>query len=88
MTGLDSLIAELKAGHAERNPRSAAAFESALRVMPGGNSRTQLYFEPFPFYVDYAEGPYLYDLDAHRYLDVVNNYTSLIHGHPTPRPSG
>ena len=82
MTGLDSLIAELKAGHAERNPRSAAAFESALRVMPGGNSRTQLYFEPFPFYVDYAEGPYLYDLDGHRYLDVVNNYTSLIHGHP------
>ena len=55
MTGLDSLIAELKAGHAERNPRSAAAFESALRVMPGGNSRTQLYFEPFPFYVDHAE---------------------------------
>ena len=82
MTGLDSLIAALKAGHAERNPRSAAAFESALRVMPGGNSRTQLYFEPFPFYVDHAEGPYLYDLDGHRYLDVVNNYTSLIHGHP------
>lgn len=82
MTGLESLIAQLKAGHAERNPRSASAFESALRVMPGGNSRTQLYFEPFPFYVDRAEGPYLHDLDAHRYLDVVNNYTSLIHGHP------
>lgn len=82
MTGLDSLITELKAAFAERNPRSAATFESALRVMPGGNSRTQLYFEPFPFYVDHAEGPYLHDLDGHRYLDVVNNYTSLIHGHP------
>ena len=82
MTGLDSLIADLKAAHAERNPRSAAAFERALRVMPGGNSRTQLYFEPFPFYVDHTDGAYLYDLDGHRYLDVVNNYTSLIHGHP------
>ena len=82
MTGLGSLITQLRVGHAERNPRSAAAFESALRVMPGGNSRTQLYFEPFPFYVDHAEGPYLHDLDGHRYLDVVNNYTSLIHGHP------
>lgn len=80
--GLDSLIAAMKARHAERNPRSGGAFESALAVMPGGNSRTQLYFEPFPFYVDHAEGPYLYDLDGHRYLDVVNNYTSLIHGHP------
>ena len=82
MTTLDSLIADLKAAHAERNPRSAAAFERALRVMPGGNSRTQLYFEPFPFYVDHTDGAYLYDLDGHRYLDVVNNYTSLIHGHP------
>ena len=82
MTGLDSLIAELKAAHAVRNPRSSAAFQRAVRVMPGGNSRTQLYFEPFPFYVDHAEGAYLYDLDGHRYLDVVNNYTSLIHGHP------
>ena len=82
MTGLDSLIADLKAAHAERNPRSAGAFERAVRVMPGGNSRTQLYFEPFPFYVDHTDGAYLYDLDGHRYLDVVNNYTSLIHGHP------
>ena len=82
MTGLDSLIADLKAAHAQRNPRSARAFERALRVMPGGNSRTQLHFEPFPFYVDHTDGAYLHDLDGHRYLDVVNNYTSLIHGHP------
>ncbi|MCQ3802778.1 MAG: aspartate aminotransferase family protein [bacterium] len=82
MTGLDKLIADLKTAHAARNPRSEAAFERALAVMPGGNSRTQLYFEPFPFYVDRAEGAYLHDLDGHRYLDVVNNYTSLIHGHP------
>ena len=83
MTGLDSLIADLKTACAGRNPRSEAAFTRALEaVMPGGNSRTQLYFEPFPFYIDHAEGPYLHDLDGHRYLDVVNNYTSLIHGHP------
>ncbi len=82
MTGLDSLIADLKTAYAARNSRSEAAFTRALAVMPGGNSRTQLYFEPFPFYIDHAEGPYLHDLDGHRYLDVVNNYTSLIHGHP------
>ena len=79
---LNTLINGLKIAHAERNPRSAAMFDDALEVMPGGNSRTQLYFEPFPFYVDRAEGAYLHDLDGHRYLDVINNYTSLIHGHP------
>ena len=57
MTGLDSLIADLKTAYAARNPQSAQAFERALAVMPGGNSRTQLYFEPFPFYVDHAKVP-------------------------------
>jgi len=82
MVSLEALITNLKHDHSERNPRSAAMFKNALEVMPGGNSRTQLYFEPFPFYVERAKGAYLHDLDGHRYLDVVNNYTSLIHGHP------
>lgn len=81
---LEELIGGLRADYAAKRPRSAEAYQRALEVMPGGNSRTQLYFEPFPFYVDRAEGPYLYDVDGHRYVDVVNNYTSLIHGHPDP----
>ncbi|MGH8871189.1 MAG: aspartate aminotransferase family protein [Acidimicrobiia bacterium] len=81
---LEELISGLRADYAAKRPRSAEAYQRALDVMPGGNSRTQLYFEPFPFYIDRAEGPYLYDVDGHRYLDVVNNYTSLIHGHPDP----
>ncbi len=51
--------------------------------MPGGNSRSQLYFEPFPFYVESSDGAYLHDVDGHSYLDLVNNYTSLVHGHHT-----
>jgi len=82
MSDIESLIAELRHAYAAKHSTSADLHEEATRVMPGGNSRSQLHFEPFPFYVDRAVGPYLYDVDGHRYLDVVNNYTSLVHGHP------
>ena len=32
-----------------KTPRSRQLFEEALRVMPGGNSRTTTFFDPYPF---------------------------------------
>ena len=81
---LEPLLGELKGEYAERRPRSEALYRRAKGALPGGNSRSQLFFEPFPFYVDHSEGPWLHDVDGFSYLDLVNNYTSLIHGHPTP----
>ena len=31
-----------------------------------------------------GSGCYLYDVDGNAYLDLLNNYTSLIHGHAHP----
>lgn len=84
MGNVEGLLAELHGDYAARRPRSEALYQRALGPLPGGNSRSQLYFEPFPFYVDHAEGPWLHDVDGISLLDLVNNYTSLIHGHPTP----
>jgi glutamate-1-semialdehyde 2,1-aminomutase len=81
---LEGLLAELKGEYADRRPQSEALYRRALGPLPGGNSRSQLDFDPFPFYVDHAEGPRLHDVDGITYIDLVNNYTSLIHGHPTP----
>ena len=78
------LLAELEGEYAASRPTSEALHKRATGPLPGGNSRSQLHFDPFPFYVDSAEGPWLYDVDGHTYLDLVNNYTSLVHGHPTP----
>jgi glutamate-1-semialdehyde 2,1-aminomutase len=63
---------------------SLAAWERARQVIPGGVSRDQLYMNP-PFFATHGKGPYLFDPEGKRYLDFVNNYTSLIHGHAHPR---
>lgn len=78
---LAALTADLRERYAAGRPTSCALYERALAVLPGGNSRVQLYFPPFPFYVDRAKGAVLHDVDGFDYVDLVNNYTSLIHGH-------
>ena len=39
---------EAKETYARRNPKSRAVHEAALKSMPGGNTRTGIFFEPFP----------------------------------------
>lgn len=56
----------------------------AKKSMPGGDTRAASYYIPYPAYMARGEGCYLYDLDENRYIDFLNNYTSLIHGHAHP----
>ncbi len=63
------------------HPNSAAADTRARVVLPGGNTRSVLDFDPFPFRVHRAEGPYLFDIDNHRYIDFCGNYTAGLLGH-------
>ena len=64
-----------------RTPRSARAFEEAQRYLPGGNSRQAGYWPPYPLTVTRGEGVYIWDLDGNQYIDCLNNYTALVHGH-------
>src|ERR1700742_121254 len=56
-------------------------YERALESLPGGNSRTTVFVPPHPPYAVRGEGCLLFDADGREVLDVVGNYTSLIHGH-------
>ena len=56
----------------------------AADVMPGGNTRTTAHYPPFPLVVDRADGPFLWDADGNRLIDLLMNYTSLVHGHRYP----
>src|SRR5215510_1026259 len=67
-----------------QTPRSRAALDAARRRLPTGLSRQTLVYEPYPFVARRGEGAYLEDVDGGRYLDFVNNYTSLLHGHNHP----
>ncbi len=64
--------------------RSRALFEEALRAMPGGNSRTTTFFDPYPFYLQRGQGAHIWDEDGNERIDFNGNYTSLILGHAPP----
>jgi glutamate-1-semialdehyde 2,1-aminomutase len=75
-----SADAGLVRAYRDRTAASAAAFEVARRVLPGGETRAVTTYPPYPVIISEGQGAWLLDLDGHRYLDLVNNYTSLVHG--------
>lgn len=64
--------------------RSAALYERALGVLPGGVSRNAALHAPHPLYVDHASGCRLTDVEGVTRIDCANNMASLIHGHADP----
>lgn len=70
--------------HPEKHVRSKALFERARRVLPGGNTRTTVYVDPFPIYAARGEGSRMWDVDGNVYWDCIGNFTALIHGHAHP----
>ena len=67
-----------------RTPRSAALHARARRSLPGGNSRQAAYWEPHPLTVERGRGPHLVDVDGNEYLDLLYNYTAMVHGYAYP----
>jgi glutamate-1-semialdehyde 2,1-aminomutase len=53
-------------------------------VLPGGETRYVTYYPPYPVILAEGHGSRLYDVDGVEYLDLVNNYTSLVHGNAYP----
>jgi glutamate-1-semialdehyde 2,1-aminomutase len=65
-------------------PNSAALFERASHVLPGGVSRNTVLRGTHPIYVKEAKGVTVTDVDGIQRLDFSNNMSSLIHGHADP----
>ncbi|MGH2874338.1 MAG: aminotransferase class III-fold pyridoxal phosphate-dependent enzyme [Solirubrobacteraceae bacterium] len=59
-------------------------YAKALKRLPGGNSRTTVFVTPHPPYVVRGEGSCVFDAKGRELLDLVGNYTALIHGHARP----
>ena len=68
----------------ERTAASRARHEEARRYLPAGDTRSATFFAPYPTYMAAGDGAWLHDGDGHRYLDLLNNFTSLVHGHAQP----
>ncbi|HYM92113.1 MAG TPA: aspartate aminotransferase family protein [bacterium] len=68
----------------DHNRRSEELNKRARAVLPGGVTRTSVYFDPFPPYIERGEGCRITDVDGNVRIDFSNNYTALILGHCPP----
>lgn len=60
-------------------------FERAKRLIPGGVNSPVRAFNPYPFFVKYAKGSRIFDVDGNEYIDYCMGYGPLILGH-APEP--
>jgi glutamate-1-semialdehyde 2,1-aminomutase len=66
-------------------PASRALWDRALGSLPAGNTRTTIFYEPYPVYIARGDGCRVTDVDGIERIDFISNYTSLILGHCHPR---
>ncbi len=71
--------------YSKRTRKSKEILEKAQRYMPGGDTRTSIWFEPYPFWIEKAQGCRFSDVDGNEYLDFHNCYTTMILGHANPK---
>lgn len=71
----------LKREYQRRTAGSQKLHERLIRVLPGGETRSVTHFDPYPLAIQAATGITILDVDGNKYIDILNNYTSLVHGH-------
>ncbi|MEK8034110.1 aminotransferase class III-fold pyridoxal phosphate-dependent enzyme [Ideonella sp. DXS29W] len=81
---LTERLAALRSAYAARHPASAAQYEAACAHLPGGNTRSVLYYEPFPLAMVKGQGARLWDADGHGYTDFLGEFTAGLYGHSHP----
>jgi glutamate-1-semialdehyde 2,1-aminomutase len=71
----------------ESHGRSENLYERARRVIPGGVNSPVRAFRAVggsPLFISRGSGPYIFDVDGHRYIDFVGSWGPLILGHAHP----
>ena len=65
-------------------PASRALYERAQRLFPDAVTHDNRRMQPFPLYVDRAEGAFKWDVDGRRYIDYWMGHGALLLGHNPP----
>lgn len=69
------------------SPSNEELFERAQHVIPGGVDSPVRAFKAVggtPYFVARAQGPFVWDVEGKRYLDLVQSYGAIIAGHAHP----
>jgi glutamate-1-semialdehyde 2,1-aminomutase len=81
---IKAALAEAEELYRARNPKSFDQHQKACAAMPGGNTRSAIFADPFPLTIARGEGALLWDLDGHEYADFLSEFTAGIYGHLHP----
>ncbi|KAI3398884.1 hypothetical protein diail_8393 [Diaporthe ilicicola] len=81
---LKQALAAAQSRFVKAHPTSEKQHEIAVSHLPGGNTRTLLHTSPFPLSMKCGKGPFVWDEDGHKYLDLVGELSAGIYGHSHP----
>ena len=84
MSDIEKIKQNILQKYESRTKKSKIHNETAKQFLPGGDTRSIGFYQPYPVFAVKGKGAYLYDSDGNEYLDFVNNMTSLVHGHAHP----
>ncbi|MGI9524921.1 MAG: aspartate aminotransferase family protein [Hyphomicrobiaceae bacterium] len=83
-SSIGDAVADARRRFSDARPQTKMLHRQASEHMPGGNTRTVLYHGPFPIRVEKGDGAYIQDVDGHRYLNLLGEYTAGVFGHSHP----
>jgi glutamate-1-semialdehyde 2,1-aminomutase len=81
---IEAALAEVKEQYRGRNPKSLTQYEEACAALPGGNTRSAIFVDPFPLTMVRGQGSQLWDADGHEYVDFLSEFTAGLFGHSHP----
>jgi glutamate-1-semialdehyde 2,1-aminomutase len=81
---IDDAVAQARDSYAAARPLTRELHERASEYLPGGNTRTVLYHRPFPLRIARAYDAIGEDVDGHRYVDLLGEYSAGLYGHSHP----
>lgn len=78
---LKALLQEAEERYVAANPQSHVLYRRACESLPGGNTRTVLFYTPFPLTIERAQDALVWDADGHLYSDFLGEFTAGLYGH-------
>jgi glutamate-1-semialdehyde 2,1-aminomutase len=76
-----SAVTDAHATYLTKNPIFTKAHANAAEHLPGGNTRTVLFSQPFPLAITSGAGNTLTSADRHNYIDFLGEFSAGLFGH-------
>ena len=81
MTSISQAVESAQQRFSARNPESLEHYNQSCHFLPGGNTRTVIWHEPYPLRIVNGHDAVICDADGHEYVDFLGEYSAGLFGH-------